>query len=224
MSAFKAIIFDYDGTLFDTRPAIIHCILRAFEEQVRRIPARDAVMATVKTGLALQDTFLCLDENLRGDRSTLNELVKTYRKLYLDEGAPFLRLFADVRKTLQQLHESGFKCLVVSNKGVAAIHRSLDESGLSAFVDLIFGEEPGLPKKPDPAIVTNHILPRYAQLRTTQILMVGDTETDIMFAKGSGLTSCWASYGYGEAERCRALGPEFEIANIGELPSLVRHH
>jgi phosphoglycolate phosphatase len=224
MSAFKAIIFDYDGTLFDTRPAIIHCILRAFEEHDRPIPARDPVMATVKTGMALQDTFLSLDENLRGNRTTLNELVKTYRKLYLDEGAPFLKLFAGVGEALQQLHASGIKCLVVSNKGVAAIHRSLDESGLSAFLDLIFGEEPGLPKKPDPAIVTNHILPRYAQLQTAQILVVGDTETDIMFAKSSGLASCWASYGYGDAERCRALGPEFEIASIGELPSLVRHH
>jgi len=221
MSAFKAIVFDYDGTLFDTRPAIVHCIQRAFEEENRPIPAREPVMATVKTGITLQDTFLTLDGKLRADRNAINELVRTYRTLYLDESAPFLKPFAGAWKTMEQLHSSGIKCLVVSNKGIAAIRRSLDESGLGEFVDLIFGDEPGLPKKPDPAIVVDHILPRYAELQRAQMLIVGDTETDILFAKSAGLTSCWASYGYGEADRCRALGPEHEIASIGELPFIV---
>ena len=110
------------------------------------------------------------------------------------------------------------------NKGIAAIRRSLDDSGLSGFMDLIFGDEPGLPKKPDPAIVLDHILPRYTDLQRTQILIVGDTEVDIRFAKSAGLASCWASYGYGAAERCRALRPEHEIADIRELPSLVYRH
>jgi phosphoglycolate phosphatase len=224
MSDFKAIVFDYDGTLFDTRPAIVHCIQRAFEQQRRSIPAREPVLETVKTGLTLQDTFLILDDELRTDRAALNEIVRAYRTLYLGEAAPFLKPFAGASETLQRLRASGAKCLVVSNKGIAAIRQSLDESGLSGFVDLIFGDEPGLPKKPDPAIVLNHILPRYANLQKAQILIVGDTEVDIQFAKGTGLASCWASYGYGVAERCRALLPEHEIADISELPSLVHRH
>lgn len=224
MSNFKAIVLDYDGTLFDTRPAIVHCIQRAFEQQHRSIPAREPVLETVKTGLTLQDTFLILDDELRTDRGSLNEIVRTYRTLYLGEAAPLLKPFAGASETLQQLHASGTKCLVVSNKGIAAIRQSLHESGLSGFVDLIIGDEPGLPKKPDPAIVLNHILPRYAGLQRAQILIVGDTEVDIQFAKGAELASCWASYGYGAAERCRALRPEHEIADISELLSLVHRH
>jgi phosphoglycolate phosphatase len=224
MSSFKAIVFDYDGTLFDTRPTIVHCIRRAFEQQSRPIPGRELVLTTVKTGLTLQDTFLILDDQLQTNRAALNEIVRTYRTLYLEEATPLVKPFAGASETLQQLHASGTKCLVVSNKGVAAIRRSLDDCGLSAFVDLIFGDEPGLPKKPDPAIVLNHILPKYADLQKAQILIVGDTEVDILLAKGAGLASCWAAYGYGEAQRCRALGPEHEIASIRELPSLVHRH
>jgi phosphoglycolate phosphatase len=110
---------------------------------------------------------------------------------------------------------------VVSNKSVAAIRRSLDDSRLTSFVELVLGDEPGIPRKPDPAIVTDHILPKFAGLRSEQILMVGDTETDIRFAKGSGMVGCWASYGYGEAERCRALAPDHEISSLEELLSLV---
>jgi phosphoglycolate phosphatase len=52
--------------------------------------------------------------------------------------------------------------------------------------------------------------------------MVGDTATDILFARASGMPCCWASYGYGDVERCRALDPEHEISSIEELPALLR--
>jgi phosphoglycolate phosphatase len=54
-----------------------------------------------------------------------------------------------------------------------------------------------------------------------QILAVGDTEVDILLAKRAGIVCCWASYGYGEAERCRQLKPEHEISSIEQLPALV---
>jgi phosphoglycolate phosphatase len=221
MSEFKVVIFDYDGTLFDTRPAIVHCVQRAFAECGRPIPALEAIAGTVSTGLPLQETFFVLDKNLRTEPAALNEIVKTYRKIYLDEGAPLTKPFVGVRDALQDIHARGIKCVVVSNKGIAAIRRSLDQCQLSSFVDLVFGDEAGLPKKPDPAIVVDHILPRYAPLRREQMLVFGDTEIDILLAKRAGIPCCWASYGYGETERCRQLKPEYEISSIEELPALV---
>jgi phosphoglycolate phosphatase len=221
MSGFKLVVFDYDGTLFDTRPAIVHCIQRAFATCGRPIPALEAVAGTVRTGLPLQETFFVLEKNLRTKHAALNEVVKTYRKIYLDEGAPLTKPFVGVRDALQDIHAHGIKCVVVSNKGIAAIRQSLDQSQLSSFADFVFGDEPGLPKKPDPAILLDHILPRYAQLQRGEMLMVGDTEIDIILAKRTGISCCWASYGYGETERCRTLKPEHEISGIEELPALV---
>jgi len=51
--------------------------------------------------------------------------------------------------------------------------------------------------------------------------VVGDTEIDILLARRTGIPCCWASYGYGETERCRALKPEYEISSIEQLPALV---
>jgi phosphoglycolate phosphatase len=221
MSGLKVVVFDYDGTLFDTRPAIIHCIRRAFAACGRPMPALEAVAGAVRTGLPLQETFFVLDKNLRAERAALNEIVKTYRKIYLDEGAPLAKPFVGARDALQDIHARGTKCVVVSNKGIAAIRQSLDKSQLSSFVDFVFGDEPGLPKKADPAILRDHVLPRYGQLQMEQMLVVGDTEIDILLAKRAGIPCCWASYGYGETERCRQLKPEYEISSIEELPALV---
>jgi phosphoglycolate phosphatase len=221
MPRFCAVVFDYDGTLFDTRPAIVHCIQRAFAETTRSIPPLEAIAGTVETGLSLPDALVVLDQRLRGNRTTLDELVRNYRRLYLAEGAPFIKPYPGVGDTIGSLYDGGIKCLIVSNKGVAAIHQSLNESGLAPFIDLIFGDQPGLPKKPDPAIVLNHILPRHAQLTKKQILMVGDTEIDIVFAKAAEVWSCWASYGYGEEARCLQLAPDYVIGNITELLAIV---
>jgi len=222
MNRFSVVVFDYDGTLFDTRPAIIHCVQRTFAEANRPPPEIEAIAATVKTGITLHDTLIALESLLGSDRTVLKEMVSIYRKIYLAEAAPFLKPYLGVSEALQSLNADGIKNLVISNKGSAAIHKSLDESGLGSFVELVFGDEPNLPKKPDPAILTGHILPRYAGLPKDQILIVGDTETDILFAKAAGIASCWASYGYGDPERCRELKPDHVISTIEQLPALVR--
>jgi phosphoglycolate phosphatase len=222
MSDFRVVVFDYDGTLFDTRPAIDHCIQRTFAVAGWPLPDVDAIAATVRTGIPLHDTLIALEHRLEADQTTLEKMIGVYRKIYLAEAAPFLRPYLGVIETLQRLHADRIKNLVISNKGSAAIHKSLNESGLSSFVDMIFGDEPNLPKKPDPAILTNYVLPRYAGLAKDQLLIVGDTETDILFAKAAEITSCWASYGYGEPERCRELKPDHVITTIEQLPALVR--
>jgi phosphoglycolate phosphatase len=223
-SVFDVIVFDYDGTLFDTRAAIAHCLRATFAASGRPLPSAEVAAAAVSSGLTLPDTLVALDRSLGGDQAALMALVKCYRAIYAEEAGPWLRPFAGVGRTLRALHESGIKCLVVSNKGVAAIRRSLDDACMSRFVDLIFGDAPSLPHKPDPTILTDHILPRYAPLPRERILIVGDTETDIVFARAAGICACWAAYGYGVRARCRSLAPEFEIATMAELLALVWPH
>jgi phosphoglycolate phosphatase len=222
MNNFDAVVFDYDGTLFDTRPAIVHCLRRAFEQCRRPIHPAETTMVAVKSGLPLQETLMSIDPTLRVDPDALNELATVYRRLYIAEGMPLLLPFAGVAAALQELHGGGTKCMVVSNKGIDAVRRSLDESGLSAFLDVIFGEANGLPKKPDSAVLTDHILPRFKQLEPRRVLIVGDTEIDIFFARRCGASACWVSYGYGDVNRCRALEPDYEIASMNALPALIR--
>jgi len=222
MDAFDAVIFDYDGTLFDTRDAIVHCLRRAFELCRRPIPLAGATKDAVKSGLPLEETVIAIDPTMRIDPVALSEMVQVYRRLYFDEGARLLRPFAGATEALRELHRGGTKCVVVSNKGVHAVRRSLDQSGLSAFIDVVFGDATGLPKKPDPAVLTDHILPRFERLEARRVLIVGDTEIDILFARRCGAYACWASYGYGDADSCRGLEPDHEIDRIDALPALIR--
>ena len=222
MSEFRVAIFDFDGTLFDTRTAIIHCIQLTFAEAGRALPAIEAIGETVKSGIRLRDTLAALDAGLNGDSSQIDNLIGIYRKIYAAQAAQLQKPYPGAQEALKELLADGTKSVVVSNKGIVAIRGVLDGSKLSAYIDLVFGDELDLPKKPDPTILVEHILPRYAGVSKSEILVIGDTETDILFAHAAGLSSCWASYGYGEPERCLKLAPDYMITAIEQLPGLIR--
>ena len=48
-------------------------------------------------------------------------------------------------------------------------------------------------------------------------VMVGDTAADIGFAQAAGIASCWVSYGYGDADTCRSMKPDFVVDTLSDL-------
>jgi phosphoglycolate phosphatase len=218
---FDLLIFDFDGTLCDTRRAITHCLERALAKYGRPIPPPAQMTSIVSKGLSLAETIILLDPGLRGQSSTVAEMISTYRSFYPSEGDPLVTAFPGTEVALQSLHALGATCIVVSNKGVDAIHRSLDRYSLAPFIDLVFGEQQGVPLKPHQALLTDHIASKYPHIAKARILMIGDTEVDIKFAQAGGIACCWAAYGFGDRQSCMALSPEYMIQTIDELPEIV---
>ena len=79
------------------------------------------------------------------------------------------------------------------------------------YFDVILSAEDSAYRKPDARLYSNNIAPFLLSKTPGGVLVVGDTESDLLFAKQAGLKSCWATYGYGDAEKCLALKPDFVI-------------
>src|SRR5579862_414499 len=205
---FDLLIFDFDGTLCDTRVAIAHCLERALGKYGRPIPAREQTENIVSKGLSLPETIILLDPGLRSHSNAVSEMVSAYRSFYRSEGDTLVKVFPGANAVLQRVRKLGTKCIVVSNKGTEAIHRSLDRFELMPFIDLVLGEKSGVPFKPDPALLNDRIAPKFPQIVKARMLMIGDTEVDIKFAHASEIACCWAAYGFGDRQHCMALSPE----------------
>jgi phosphoglycolate phosphatase len=218
---FDLLIFDFDGTLCDTRRAIAHCLERALAKYGQPIPPPAQMAGIVSKGLSLAETIVLLDPGLRGQSTAVSDMISAYRSFYPSEGDPLVTAFPGTKAALQSVHALGAKCIVVSNKGVDAILRSLDRYDLAPFIDLVFGEQPGVPFKPDRALLTDHIAPKFPHIAKARILVIGDTEVDIGFARAGGIACCWAAYGFGDRQSCTALSPEYAIETIIELPAIV---
>lgn len=218
---FDLVILDYDGTLSNTRLAIAHCLERTFADCGRPIAETSRIMSIVQKGLPLRPTCLLVDPNLAWNAGALEELVDAYRRCYRSEGERLIDTFPGVETALRQLRRLGISCVVVSNKGIKAVEHALERHSLRSLVGAVFADRPGTPQKPDRALLTLCIQPNFPGIDQDRMLMVGDTELDIEFAKNSGIACCWAAYGFGDRRRCLALGPDYLIDDIAELPALA---
>jgi phosphoglycolate phosphatase len=222
VNAFDLLIFDFDGTLCHTQPSIAHSVKRTFDTLFDFLPDDDLIAAVINSGLPLDQTFITLDRRLRGDNKALQTAITAYRSFYASESEQFSFSFEGTRDTLEQVSSVGIRCVVISNKGIDAVRRSLLRDELSPFVDLVLGDEPNVPKKPSSALLEKHVLSRYPDTDRSRILMIGDTDIDIQFAKNSNIRSCWATYGYGNAEKCSALNPDYSISRIDQVLQYIQ--
>lgn len=217
----ELVLLDFDGTLCVTHEAIGHCLNATMAHFGHEVPSEGSVMGTIRSGIGLAETFSILTG--RPANETCEEYVVKYRALYNGgAGEERSRLFPGTREAMVELKSAGLKLVILSNKGEVAVRKALDQFALLDLCDLVVCETPGVAKKPDPAPYIKLVQPRFPEIPARNILVVGDTVADIRFAENISAFSCWASYGYGEVEKCSALEPDAAIGSMTELPALVR--
>ena len=219
MSQYKLIIFDFDGTLAITDKAIISCIVKTFESFNIAPPAADTIRATI--GINLPNTFKLLYPAI--EESAIPTWVETYRSFYRTEGEKQLDLFPGTKQLLQLASKLGLNLGVFSNKHVSFVNLFLEKLRINSFFDLVLGDNGEIIQKPNPTVFYSIIKPLFPELDNSQVLMVGDTAVDLLFAKNAGIDVCWAAYGYGDRTECLALQPTFAIDNISELAAIVQN-
>jgi len=239
-SATKAVIFDFDGTLFDTHESIAHTLALTFSQLLpphASPPSKAAIAASISAGLSLPQSIKQLYPSSSSvpvlDTVLLDKFLTEYRLLYKTHGNPLIKPFAHVHELLSDLRLLAIPCAILSNKGIAAVRDVLAVHHLSSLIELVVGDgEPAdCPRKPDPGSWTMVIKPAFEQqtptragivdLQATDVLVVGDTEADIRYAQNVGARSVWCSYGYGEQGKCRQLNPDFIVGNLDEVKGLL---
>ncbi|CAG8026773.1 unnamed protein product [Penicillium olsonii] len=214
------VIFDFDGTLFDTHESISQTIKLTFDTLLpAHTPPQDEIHRLIASGSGLTDTFKTLHPSPADFTPTIeSEWIGKYRSLYATHGQPLIKAFPGAKELLAKINSLGIPISIISNKGVEAVKTALKRNNLDGLVpeDLIIGDNtPGAKRKPDPSSFTNVLAPALekagTQIVASQVLVVGDTIADIEFARNIGSTVCWCRYGYGDREACQALGPDFVI-------------
>ncbi|QDA61214.1 HAD family hydrolase [Hymenobacter jejuensis] len=220
---YSLLLFDYDGTLCDSRQAIQHSIQQFFLEAALPVPPQAEIQRILEMGFPTFSTLKALQPNTPPE--TVAGWVPTYRAIYAEQGEPLVRPFPGAREVLAQATAQGAAVVVLSNKGAAILESSLDRLGLLPYVSLLIGDgsfpDKQLQMKPNPMIFHEVVQPQYPQVRAQEILMIGDTSADLEFARNSGIDSCWARFGFGNAEECLALDPTHQIDELSGVLTLV---
>lgn len=216
---FDLLLFDFDGTLAHTLPAIVATIQKVFQHCGDPIPSSAAIEPTV--GMPLASIMQRLNPAI--DAKEAENRVGLYRTWYDATDAEKTALFPGVIETLQALRTREIPLVVSSNKAQAMLERSAERLGLTRLFDSIAGVLPEYPKKPDSGFFTSRVAaqaPQFATVAPERVLIVGDAWPDLAFAANLGAASCYASYGYGPEKECMPYGPDYTIRQFSELANL----
>ena len=205
---YKLAIIDFDGTICSTHDAVRHVIDLTFASFDRPAPDAAEVESAIGSGAVASDLFGGL-LGLEPDDPERAAWAGRYREIYNGgEGLALTELFPGVREGLESLAAAGCRSIVLSNKGETSLAPALRHFGIDEHFEMVIGDAPGFVRKPRPDSYHTLIAPRFPDIRPEQTFMLGDTETDIRFARNIGVPAFWARYGFGNAETCKALKPE----------------
>jgi phosphoglycolate phosphatase len=224
---YSLLLFDYDGTLCDTRQAIGHALRRTFQELGLAEPLGEVLEGVVHQGLPLAQTLGHFYP--AGPTALPHNWLEVYRRLYATEAEPLVQPFPGALEVLATATAQGAQIVVLSNKGLPILEDSLARLGLRQYALLVLGDGSTtatgerVPLKPAPDLFTKLIQPRFPEHSLANTLMIGDTATDLKFAHNCGLSSCWASYGFGQEADCLAQNPTYIVQSLREvLPILAK--
>lgn len=212
--SFATLLLDFDGTLANTGGAIVEAMTRTIAGTGRTPPPPEVILARI--GLPLARTLADQMPDLGAE--AIEELVLTYREHYHQTELLHAALYPDVVETLRLAREAGLFIAVVSNKGERPLLGAVERFGLAPLTNLVRGEDGSTPGKPHPDFYFQRIRPH---LPKGPCLMVGDSWPDMAFARAIGAQACFASYGFGDEERCLQYAPEHRIDGFAELAAVL---
>ncbi len=201
-------IFDLDGTLLNTIKALTYTTNLVLEHF--GLPPVDEAHMMRFVG----DGYKCQME--RALRCSGDEKLEHYEEslpLYMDLFAKHcmyqVRPYAGIPEILRELKARGILIAVLSNKPHARTVENIEAVFGKGYFDLVAGEQPGVPKKPDPAGV-RRILAALG-VKAEECLYFGDTNTDMKTGLGAGLTTVGVTWGFRGREELESCHPHHII-------------
>lgn len=196
----RGVLFDLDGTLADTLTDLANAVNHALREN--GFPERDRDEVRRFVGNGIRNLILrALPENAPEDAA--DTVFEAFRRYYSAHCTEYTSAYPGIPELLQALRGAGMPIGVVSNKAQPMTERICAKLFPGLF-DVILGETPGLPRKPDPAMV------RYAAaklgLKPERIAYIGDSEVDVKTAANAGTGGLFVLWGFRSREQLRDAG------------------
>ncbi len=215
----KAIIFDFDGTLADTIPALCEGINQTM--QLYGYPThQDADILRFINNGARELVRRAMPKQLQGDEELVSRVLSDYDKQYSKVYLHTDRTYAGVRELVEYLHrELKLKIGVLSNKQDRFVKGLCRQVLAPDSYDTAQGVIAEKPAKPDPYLA--HLVADALGVSPEECAMVGDSDVDIHTAKNAGMLHLGVTWGYRDEAFLRASGATRLANTPDELLNLI---
>lgn len=210
---FKTILFDLDGTLIESGPAILMAI-RSMQKKLGLEILPDEKLSRL-IGPPINAGFR---EFLGLNGVDLIRAVELYRAEYERISLPMVKPYNGVAQMLNAIKEKGGFIGVVTSKLHKAAVMNLKHTGLINFIDYIHGAQDEA-NGADKRLLLEQTLSdlEISDTLKTQTVMAGDRYYDLMGAKSVGISTVGAAYGYGQRQELIDCKPLYVAETVEDL-------
>ncbi len=207
------LIFDFDGTLADTKSDIataVNLTLRQFG-----LPDKDpeVIYGYVGDGVRMLLQRAFQDEG----PSVYDEALRVFRGHYLEHLLDTTRFYPGVEEALEEFRSK--KKAVATNKPMEYTQKIIKGLQGEDYFDVVLGGDSTDHLKPHPEIIYR-VLERTGS-DASKAIMIGDSVNDILAARAAGIRSCAVGYGFGKREDLLASDPDYFCEQAKDLPRLL---
>ncbi len=230
----RAIVFDLEGVLCDTREWMSHSVRAAFMEHGIELEFSDKELYNVRgcAGIALNSLGFIqvllafhgkgtigkiyeLDnpeqfvqetlEKESPDRLLAEQINKTYREIYYSQKNQFRTPIQGIKEALESLKNS-YTVALFSNTKRDSIFKFLENAGIKEYFSFIVGQDDVEKQKPNP----EGLLKIFSTLKipALEAFYIGDTVADIQAARAAGCTPVTVLTGMGIERWLKTAGAQ----------------
>lgn len=208
----QAVLFDFDGTLGDSYPAITASVNHV--RAVHNLPPLDE--ADVRCHVGHGAPYLLRHTVPAGTDEANAAAYRAHHPSVLREGTSLLPGAAELLRTL---HGRGFHLGICSNKPVAFTRELLDYLDVQAYLDVVLGPEDVAHPKPAPDML--HAALARLDVPASAALYVGDMTVDIQTARAANVAVWVVPTGSDEIETLKKAKPDRLLPNLDALRVLL---
>jgi len=211
---YKNILFDLDGTLLESHPAMISGINYALEKMGYSPLADEDIKRFIGPPVRYSLTEYC-----GFNPEEVEAAVVHYRDYYREKGLVQCELFPGIRELLEELTAAGAKCSIATARPLSATADILHRLELDSLFTCVCG-----PGDEGATSSKRNIVARALSVSGgihKDTVMIGDTRFDAEGASANGIDFIGVLYGYGSEEELVEHGASVFAQDILSLKKLL---
>lgn len=221
MHKIKAIVFDSDGTLVNTKKLILEGYKAVLKNHgLDHLATAEYIRS--RLGKPVPETY---EQILAGHSAdvTIAELVKEHDE-FQNQNTQLIKPYPDAENFLKQWREEGIKLCLFTSGNEMMIKRNFAAAGIQdvySLFDAIVTADDDLPRKPEPDAVLE--LLRRVSVEPKDAVIVGDHTYDIQAgARAHAGLTIGILHGFGESRELLGAGADFLTNSLSHLDQLIQ--
>lgn len=206
---FRYILFDFDGTVFDTVVGITRSVQYAAARFGFDVPAESL---RCFAGPPLADMFT---EHFGMSPEDAEQAVIYFRERYLPVGLYECSVFPGIKDLLSDLRDAGYKTGIATSKPQELAEKLLSDENMLGLFDVICGSSPAHNNDTKASVLSRALSLLGADAAET--VLIGDTKYDVYGAGECGVACIGVEYGYAAEGELEKAGADIIVPNIPSL-------